>query len=198
MLSFYCDLFYEVGKDTTLSDFYRLTTMISNEKMSVEGTKLVIKHKELVRSAAAKYLGNYYADWVDDITQDVMVKVLTNFRKYDSSKGSLESWVYTMTRNMCYDFMAKKVNALNNIVIDEGLVLYCDEEISIEYKDVKKMIRSGLDNLSERDRTMLIMRYYFNCSGREMAELMGVPENQIAPRLLRAKARLKNRLDNGL
>jgi len=172
--------------------------MRSNERMSNEETKLVIKHRELVRTAAAKYLGKHYADWVDDITQDVLVKILTNFGKYDSSKGSIESWMYTMTRNMCYDLMAKKVNALNNIIIDEGFVLYCDEEISVEYKDVKKMIRSGLDKLSELDRTMLIMRYYFKCSGREMAELLGFPENQIASRLLRAKARLKNRLDNEL
>ena len=169
--------------------------MRSNERMSSEAAKLVNEHRNLVRKAAAKYLGKHYADWVDDITQDVILKVLTNLHKYDNTRGTFESWIYTMTRNMCYDMMAKKVNGLENMSIDEEFILYTDNEKILEYKDVKKLIRTGLDKLSELDQALLIMRYYFKCSGREMAELLNFPENQIASRLLRAKARLKNLLE---
>lgn len=169
-----------------------------NERMNCEETKSMDKHLLMVRKAAVKYLGKNYADWVDDITQDVMIKVLTNFDKFDEKKGSIESWIYTMTRNLCFDLMDKKANSLKKIEIDDSFVLYADEENVLEYNELKKIIRTGLDQLSEIDRTLLVMRFYMDASGREIAEQLNIPENQIPPRIMRAKARLRIYLDRYL
>jgi DNA-directed RNA polymerase specialized sigma24 family protein len=39
------------------------------------------------------------------------------------------------------------------------------------------------------------MRYYFKSSGREIAEFLGMPENQVASYMKRAKERLRDLLD---
>jgi RNA polymerase sigma-70 factor (ECF subfamily) len=165
-----------------------------NEGMNCEETKLMDKHQTMVRKAALKYLGKNYANWVDDITQDVMLKVLTNFDKFEEKKGSIESWIYTMTRNLCFDLMAKKANSLKKIEMNDSFVLYADEENLLEYKELKKIIRTGLDQLTEIDRTLLVMRFYIDMRGREIAEKLNIPENQIPPRIMRAKVRLRNYL----
>ena len=93
-----------------------------------EGGKEVMLQRDLVRKAAIKFLGKNYMDWVDDITQDVLLKALLNLHKFNDAKGSLESWLYTMTRNTCFDFMTKKANSLNNISLDEVSFSLCEED----------------------------------------------------------------------
>jgi RNA polymerase sigma factor (sigma-70 family) len=151
----------------------------------------VMKQRDLVRKAAVKFLGKNYNDWADDITQDVMLKALLNLNKFNASKGNLEAWMYTMTRNMCFDFMAKKANSLNNITLDESFLLFGEEEKMFNSKDLRRQMRYALDRLSELDRTLLVMRFFFKCNGREISKMTGIAEKQIASRLLRAKERLR-------
>lgn len=156
-----------------------------------EGGKEVMLQRDLVRKAAIKFLGKNYMDWVDDITQDVLLKALLNLHKFNDAKGSLESWLYTMTRNTCFDFMAKKANSLNNISLDEVSFSLCEEDQIFNSKDLRKKLRYALDRLSEMDRTLLVLRYFFQSSGREIAQLTGVAENQVAVRMIRAKERMR-------
>ena len=151
-------------------------------------------HRELVRLTAKKYLGKNYAEWVDDITQDVLLKVLVHLNKYDEKRGNMESWLYTMTKNLCFDFMEKKVNSLNNKTIDGDFISY-NYDNSAEKREMKKVIRLGLERLSNMDRSLLILKFYFDLSGREISETLNIPENQIPARMMRAKSRLRNFLD---
>ena len=169
------------------------------EKRNIESASNVLNtvliHRDLVKKAAKKYLGKHYADWADDITQDVMLKALKNLHKFDDSKGSLAAWIYTITKNMCLDLMAKKINGLNNFALDENFILVCDTEKPFEIKALRSVIKHALAQLSDRDRTMLMMRYYMDCSGREIAVFLEIPENQVASYMIRAKNRLKVLLD---
>ena len=168
----------------------KFESMRMNEGMGKEG-KEVMMHRDLVRKAAIKFLGKNYMDWVDDITQDVLLKALLKLHKFNDSKGNLESWLYTMTRNTCFDFMAKKANSLNNVSLDEVSFAIGEDDQIFNIKDLRKKLRYTLDRLSEMDRTFLVLRYYFKCSGREIAVLTGVAENQVAVRMIRAKERMK-------
>jgi RNA polymerase sigma factor (sigma-70 family) len=91
--------------------------------------------------------------------------------------------------------MAKKINGINNFSLDENFILVCDTEKPFEIKALRRVIKHALAQLSERDRTMLMMRYYMDCSGREIATFLEIPENQVASYMIRAKNRLKVLLD---
>jgi RNA polymerase sigma-70 factor (ECF subfamily) len=166
-----------------------------NGGICVLKTKSVYNHQELVRITAKKYLGKNYATWVDDITQDVMLKALTNGNKFDEKRGNLESWLYTMTKNLCFDLMEKKANSLRNITIDGNFVSFGYDNYSADNREMKRSIRLGLERLSKLDRSLLIMKFYFDLSGREIANMLNIPENQIPARMMRAKTRLRNILD---
>ena len=163
----------------------RMSEGMGNEEQNV------MKHRDLVRKAAVKFLGKYYNDWADDITQDVMLKALLNLHKFSDSKGNIESWLYTMTRNACFDFMARKANSLNKVSLENTVLFFGEEEKIFDSKDMRRKVRYGLDRLSEMDRTLIVMRYYFKCTGREIAKLTGISENQVAGRLIRAKERMR-------
>jgi RNA polymerase sigma factor (sigma-70 family) len=54
-----------------------------------------------------------------------------------------------------------------------------------------RTIRKAMTHLSERDRILITYRFLFNLSGKEMSQLMDIPEKQINVYLQRAKDRLK-------
>lgn len=157
--------------------------------------KEVVMHGNLVRKAAIKFLGKNYIFWVDDITQDVLVKAFLNLHKFNDSKGSIESWLFAMTRNTCFDFMAKKVNSLTNVTLDEFSFSFSEGEKMIDSKDLRQKTRYALDRLSEVDRKFLLLKYFFNYSGKEIAQLTGIAENQIPVRMNRARDRMRGILE---
>ena len=44
----------------------------------------------------------------EDIVQTVFLKVYSNLDKYDETKASLSTWIYTITRNTVYDYLKAK------------------------------------------------------------------------------------------
>ena len=44
----------------------------------------------------------------EDIVQTVFLKVYSNLDKYDETKASLSTWIYTITRNTVYDYLKEK------------------------------------------------------------------------------------------
>lgn len=55
-------------------------------------------------------------------------------------------------------------------------------------------LRRGLDRLSERQRTAIVLRYVVDLSQREIGTLMGIAEGTVAATLHQARARLADHL----
>ena len=155
----------------------------------------MLSYEGLIRATALKYLGKQYGGWTADVTQDVLLKAWTRQDKYVSSKGELVNWLYTMTKNACLDLMCKKGNNVESLILDVDFVSSFESDADMRYISMKGALREAMSELGERDRTLLIMRYYFKSSGREIAVFMGMPENQVASYMKRAKERLRDLLN---
>jgi RNA polymerase sigma-70 factor (ECF subfamily) len=155
----------------------------------------LMSYQRMIFSTAKKYLGKQYASWALDITQDVLLKACKNGDHYNPSKGSLSNWLYTMTKNACFDLMNKKVNKSVLLTNEEYIISSNESDERLCSNSMKSTIRIALNELQYRDRTILIMRFYFNCSVREIAEFLEIPEKNMASYMKRAKERLKGLLD---
>jgi RNA polymerase sigma-70 factor (ECF subfamily) len=149
-----------------------------------------------IRKAAKNQLKSTHADWIDDVTQDVLIKVLEKGSKFNPSKGSFEGWITTITKNHCKDLKNKKDNLLK-AELSESHLLFDSSNKELEQRDTKNMIRKSLAQLSELDRQLILLRFNYDMSGREMASLLGIPENQISSRFQRAMKRLRLILESG-
>ena len=58
---------------------------------------LIEKHQPYIFNIALKMLNNI-AD-AEDITQEILIKLVTNLSKYDRSKGKFRTWLYRITFN---------------------------------------------------------------------------------------------------
>lgn len=169
----------------------RVERSVSNE-LTVE---VLISYKGMILSTAKKYLGKQYACWAQDVAQDVLLKAWKNGNKFNPSKGAMANWLYTMTKNACLDLKAKKINNAELLSKEDYYLGTLESDASLRFSSMKEAIKLALNELSHRDRSILIMRFYFKCSGKEIAQFLEIPEKNMASYMKRAKERLKDLLD---
>lgn len=154
--------------------------------------ELIVQHSNVVKAAAKKYLVGVYSDWIDDAVQDVLIKAIIKRENYSSTKGSLSSWLHIMTRNYCFDLIDSR--GVNKIFRGSDNELNCLSETPSldigEYQN-RKIVRKALERISVRDRMILTLKYYFGYSGRDIANIMNMPEAGVAVIMQRAREKLK-------
>jgi len=152
----------------------------------------------ITERTAKKYLGANFESWVDDIAQEAMIKAYVNADKFNSEIASFEGWLFTITRNLCFDFMRKKSNTLGTFIcIDNIIGLSIDSDEYDEKEEINVLVEKTLNNLPERDKSLLSMKYFEGLSGREIAEKINDREQNIPTFMKRAKKRFKDSFDMG-
>lgn len=103
----------------------------------------------------------------EDLTADVFVKIYAKLDTFDESKSSLSTWIYTVTRNTLTDyFRTRKVFA----EIPETLTAEYSVEEEICNDEALENLADALETLPERERDIIILRYY---SGKTLKEISG-------------------------
>lgn len=155
-------------------------------------TKLDLISEQLpyFRAVAKRSLPNHYLHLADDLAQDAIIKAIENIHKYDPSKGNFKSWLYRVTQNLCFDAI-RSMKKMDLVPLN-GTIYHQDNS---EQKDLEqtqlRVIRKAMAFLSDRDRQLITYRFMYGMSGREMSQLMNIPESQINIYFQRAKNRLK-------
>jgi len=156
--------------------------------------KVLMSYAPYVKQTVKKYLIGNVGFWAADLTQDVLLKAWKNRQHFNPKKGDLSNWLYTMAKNAALDWNKKKSNL--NLSLQPEFYPVMESESSYLHALSKRELRAVMHGLCDRDRKLLILKYFFDCNGREMAYFLKLPENQVASYLKRAKGRLKDLLDH--
>ena len=107
----------------------------------------------------------------EDLSSDVFVKVYSNLDSFDESKASLSTWIYTITRNSLTDyFRTRKVYAeLPETIEDDASV-----EDEICNAEMLETLADALETLDERERDIIILRFYSGKTLGEISSQMGI------------------------
>lgn len=127
----------------------------------------------------------------DDLAQEVFLRL---YRNPPEDPGVLGAWLHRVLTRIGYDYLAKQARDRNlqqkqeRIFTDET-AMETSEEILIRRLDQEE-VRTWLDELPERDRQVLLLRYS-GYSYAEIAEELQVREPLVGTLLRRAKGKLR-------
>lgn len=138
----------------------------------------------------------------EDITQRLFVKISENLKCYDSRKAKLNTWIYTFTKNAIIDFWRKK--KLNKVDIDgcvneEGKAVFeleSDNVDILEQNELKQQIMEAINGLNENEKSVVTMFFLEGRKQDEIAEILGLSKSNVKVITLRAKKKLKSKLQN--
>ncbi|MCH7826896.1 MAG: sigma-70 family RNA polymerase sigma factor [Bacteroidetes bacterium] len=167
-------------------DFTLIKRFIDGEESVFN--QLVLRHKVRVRNII--YITVNHTDYIDDIAQDVFVKIyrnLHNFR-FDSQ---FSTWIYRITINKCKDHLRKiKVRRMFIPLIDsfDKAELFKNE---IEISNTSELVRNAISKLPEKLKIPLLLKDIEGFSYQEIAESVQCEIGTVKSRIFRAREKLK-------
>ncbi len=134
--------------------------------------------------------------WVEDIVQNALIKAFLQFDKFDNTKGSFINWLLVITKNICFDFSKRKEK---NYFVNDDISSFSDEyDLEMDDKFQQELLFINLENcmeqLNEKDKKMIYMKYYKGASSRTISYETNIPEANIPMYMKRAKKKLHDKM----
>ena len=146
----------------------------------------------------------------EDLTQDVFIKVYKNLNSFDLQKGSFQTWMTTLARNLLVDHfrrtrLDRASDSLDASLGDDGPTIgdrLMDSGISqdkhVAGLELKATIQDALKQLSPELREAVILRDLEDMDYKEIAQVLRIPEGTVKSRISRGRgelARLLQRIE---
>ncbi len=132
-------------------------------------------------------------DTVEDITQDVFLKVARNIKQFDPNRGNFSAWIWQIVRNVLTDHFRSNGRKLEDAASASDLDLdtFSLEEEEVQTDEEFKKIMGLVKEYSEDDQELFRLRYIAQVAYDEMATITGRSENALRVALHRIREKLK-------
>lgn len=107
----------------------------------------------------------------EDLVSDIFLKVYQRLDTFDETKASVSTWVYAITRNAVIDYYRGQRHIAE---LPETLAAEGDLEDSFLRRDALEALAAALAALEERQRDIIILRYYRGMTLKAIADRMGL------------------------
>jgi len=171
---------------------------------------LVRRHKAPVFNFILRHTRS--SSVAEDLTQDVFVRVVQSAADFRHS-ARFSTWVYTIARNLCIDQLRKaqlrrhpsldQPSGSGGSGEEDGPTLgerTADEhpERTVDRaaigRELAEHIQHAVESLPEEQREVFLLREVANVPFKEIAAMIGIPENTVKSRMRYALERLQRAL----
>ena len=128
----------------------------------------------------------------EDIVQETLIKVW-NKREVWNEIESIEAFSLTICRNLALDAVKKLGN--NNDSLDNKTAPDCayNPYEEIIHRDRIKVVKQIVDSLPEKQRSSMQLRDFEGKSYKDIADVLGITEEQVKINIYRARQTVKQR-----
>lgn len=142
---------------------------------------------------------NTSAELAEDLVQEAMISVWTKAALYESSKGSVTTWVFTIARNLRIDRIRRDVHMPTTELgdYDEPSEAPEGEEL-LGRKQEDGLVARALQGIPEEQRQILVLSFVEEMPQSEIAEKLSIPLGTVKSRMRLAYGHLRRILEAGL
>ena len=132
----------------------------------------------------------------EDIVQDTLIKVWNRRDSWDTIE-SIEAFSLTICRNMALDRMRLHENRNTSLDVDNTSAgSENPDSASNPYertvqREKVEIVRTLIDNLPEKQRSCMQLRDFEGKAYKEIAEVLGITEDQVKVNIFRARQTIK-------
>jgi len=148
------------------------------------------KHKGILYKVSNSYCKN--SEDRKDLIQEMVYQLWRSFDKYQE-QYKYSTWIYRIAFNVSISFYRKENSRkIVSVPISNSLLNFSETSISEEEVPGLKLLQQFISELKELDRALMLL-YLDEKSHKEIAEIMGLTETNIATKISRIKNNLKQR-----
>ena len=158
---------------------------------------LVKRYQKSVHALAWRKVGDFHI--AEEITQDTFLQA---HKKLASLKhpSQFAGWLYVIADRLCRSWFRKRQLPTQSLEATDAETLeetaYSNytreqrEETAVAHR--RRIVQKLMEKLPESERTVMVLYYLGEMSGKEISKFLGVSPNTVRSRLQRARKRLKN------
>ena len=127
----------------------------------------------------------------EDVLQEAFVKIWKNVAQYDSSKGTLFTWMLNICRNQAIDKTRSKIfkNNLQNQSIENNVGVF--NQVENQFKPEHIGLKKLANNLKPEYREIIDLIYYKGYTQNDAAEHLQMPLGTVKTRCRAALLELR-------
>lgn len=127
----------------------------------------------------------------EEIANEVFVEVWRSAARY-RGESSVSTWMFGIARNRALSSLRKRREAELDSEHAESIADTAETPAeALESKSSAQELRRCMNQLSDDHREVIQLTYFQEMPIREIAELLGIPENTVKTRMFHARRRLK-------
>ena len=155
---------------------------------------LLAPHEKIVFKVASMYCRN--AEDRRDLAQEICVQAWRSFGSYDPAR-SFSTWMYRIALNVAISFARSAAYRARHAApfecdpLDEGAHEIADDNATLREPDERvRALHAFIDQLDALNRALMLL-YLEDRSYREIAEVLGITETNVATKINRLKQRIR-------
>ncbi len=149
------------------------------------------QYKNLVYKTAYLMLSN--TNEAEDALQEVFVRVHQSLHTFDPRKGAFTTWLHRITVNYCLNYRRKR--RLSLLPLDEVSPTSLTGRSPSGPTAEEEAVQQAVSGLSEKQRSVVVLRYYWELSYAEIAQILSIPLGTVKSRLNLALKILRRELE---
>jgi RNA polymerase sigma-70 factor (ECF subfamily) len=180
--------------------------MVMYQAGEVRAFELLLgRHRKSVYNFILRFVGD--KETAEDLLQETFMRVIKGADAY-KRQAKFTTWLYTIARNLCVDQTRRRkhrrhasLDAPMDTSEESGSLMdvIASNEMASDRKSVNKELfatmQRAIAGLSEEQREVFLMREFLDLPFKQIAEVVGVPENTVKSRMRYALEKLRLELD---
>lgn len=135
----------------------------------------------------------------EDASQETFLRAYLNLQRYDPAR-SMKTWLLSIASNHCIDRLRRRRLVWLSLEepLPNNLALATDEpqpEEASLLRERSEKVQALLTQLSPDYRAAVVLRYWYDFSYAEIADMLDTTESAIKSRLFRARQALADTMD---
>jgi RNA polymerase sigma-70 factor (ECF subfamily) len=150
---------------------------------------LVDEHKKILFKICNSYCRN--RDEREDLAQEIVAQLWRSFPRYDR-RWRFSTWMYRVALNVAISFHRRERTRIRHIVTAGEHLLEVIDETESQPEEVR-LIYQFIEGLDSLNKALMLLHLDGN-SYREIADVLGISETNVATKLSRLKNSMKREL----
>lgn len=158
-----------------------------------EFTRLIRENKGIIY----KICNSYCTDKDDrgDLAQEIIYNLWKSFDRFNH-EFKFSTWMYRIALNVAISFYRQEKKFRKHDTLSEGLIEFEDKsEDKSEVENNLLLLQDFINELKEIDKAIILL-YLEDKSHREIAEITGFTETNVATKINRIKDKLRTNFSN--
>ena len=151
-----------------------------------------------MRTRAYEIVRDYHI--ADDMVSEAFIKVFNNYEEIRKlEEPQIAFYLISIIRNISIDYTRKqkRENAHVNLGFEDNEIEKIPDDDESKYpeiiyarKELQDNLKKYMDKLSQRDAELIVYKYLWNMSEKEISEMFHIKQEQVHLYVGRAKKRL--------